>query len=198
MYVDSGSTDGSIEHARDNGVDVVELDMDTPFTVARARNAGFDRVRETHPDIEYIQFVDGDCEVIDGWLEKALAYLEEHDEVAAVSGRRHERYPDKTIYNRLTDMEWNVAPGEVRCFGGDTPYRKPQVELSRIVLDRLGVAAEATIMIGDSPFDIEAASCVGMTSFCVPTGSHSLQELEEAGADRIFESLQAVADTVFS
>jgi phosphoglycolate phosphatase len=80
----------------------------------------------------------------------------------------------------------------------DTPYRKPQVELSQIVLERLGVNASGAILIGDSPFDIQSAHCVGMTSFCVPTGSHSVQELKEARADHIFESLQEIADTVFS
>ena len=80
----------------------------------------------------------------------------------------------------------------------DTPYRKPQVELSQIVLERLGVNASDAILIGDSPFDIQSAHCVGMTSFCVPTGSHSVQELKEARADHIFESLQEIADTVFS
>jgi|TARA_B110000495_G_C22920390_1_gene537698 HAD superfamily hydrolase (TIGR01509 family) len=80
----------------------------------------------------------------------------------------------------------------------DTPYRKPQIELSQIVLERLGVDAKDAVLIGDSPFDIESAHCVGMTSFCVPTGSHTVQELREAGTDRIFESLQEIADTVFS
>lgn len=80
----------------------------------------------------------------------------------------------------------------------DTPYRKPQLELSEIVLERLGIDAKEAILIGDSPFDIDAAHCVGMTSFCVPTGSHTIEELRKAGADRIFESLQEIADTVFS
>lgn len=80
----------------------------------------------------------------------------------------------------------------------DTPYRKPQRELSEIALQRLDVPAADAIMVGDSPFDIEAAHCVDMTSFCVPTGSHSVAELEAAGADRIFESLQAIADTIFT
>ena len=80
----------------------------------------------------------------------------------------------------------------------DTAYRKPQPELSKIVLERLGVEAADAILIGDSPFDIDAAHCVGMTSFCVPTGSHSIEELRKAGTDRIFESLQEIADTVFS
>ncbi len=41
IYVDSGSTDGSAEWARSQGVAVLELDMTLPFTAARARNAGF-------------------------------------------------------------------------------------------------------------------------------------------------------------
>ena len=37
VYVDSGSSDGSVDHARKSGVDVVELDLSIPFTAARAR-----------------------------------------------------------------------------------------------------------------------------------------------------------------
>jgi len=37
-----------------------------------------------------------------------------------------------------------------------------------------------------------------MTSYCVSTGSHSSQELIDAGADKVFESLQAIADSHFS
>src|SRR6187549_4009902 len=43
VYVDSGSTDGSVAWAKGRGVEVVELDMKTGFTAARARNAGFRR-----------------------------------------------------------------------------------------------------------------------------------------------------------
>ena len=43
VYVDSGSSDGSVQWAGSQGVQVVELDMTTPFTAARARNAGFSR-----------------------------------------------------------------------------------------------------------------------------------------------------------
>ena len=41
MYVDSGSTDGSLQLAANLGVEVLALDMSTPFTAARARNEGF-------------------------------------------------------------------------------------------------------------------------------------------------------------
>ena len=45
VYVDSGSTDGSASLARETGAVVLELDMTLPFTAARARNAGFQRLR---------------------------------------------------------------------------------------------------------------------------------------------------------
>jgi len=80
----------------------------------------------------------------------------------------------------------------------DTEYRKPQPEFSRHILEKLGTSSSETIMIGDSPFDIEAAHCVGMTAFCVPTGSHSVEELESAGADYIFSSLREINDGLFA
>src|SRR6056297_1110099 len=72
VYVDSGSTDGSVEAAQWLGAEVVELDLSVPFTAARARNAGAARVAEMAPDTAYIQFVDGDCELADGWISAAL------------------------------------------------------------------------------------------------------------------------------
>jgi glycosyltransferase involved in cell wall biosynthesis len=57
VYVDSGSTDGSIEMAKFLGIEVVKLDLSTPFTAARARNAGFSRLLEMNGQIELVQFV---------------------------------------------------------------------------------------------------------------------------------------------
>src|SRR5262249_12001260 len=94
VYVDSGSTDGSVELARAKGAEVVELDMSRPFTMARGRNAGFARLEEIDPNVRYIQFIDGDCELVDGWLEHAYAVLESQPTVAVACGRRRERFPD--------------------------------------------------------------------------------------------------------
>jgi GT2 family glycosyltransferase len=128
VYVDSGSTDGSVEFARSLGVEVVELDMDRPFTMARGRNAGFERLLERDPAIRFVQFVDGDCEVCPGWIERARSALLERPEVAAVSGRRREIDPGASIYNRLTDQEWDMPIGEVRQCGGDVMIRAEALE----------------------------------------------------------------------
>ncbi len=128
VYVDSGSTDGSVNMARGLGVMVVELDMTRPFTAARARNEGFKRLRELAPKLLYVQFVDGDCEVVVGWLDKAVLFLNERLDVAVVCGRRRERFPDRTVYNLLCDIEWDTPVGEAKSCGGDAMMRADAFE----------------------------------------------------------------------
>jgi GT2 family glycosyltransferase len=105
------------------GADVIDLDLTIPFTAARARNAGFGHLAFKSPHLAYVQFVDGDCELRPGWVEAALTFLEMHPDVAAVCGRRRERFPEQTVYNWLCDREWDGAAGEVRACGGDVLIR---------------------------------------------------------------------------
>jgi GT2 family glycosyltransferase len=123
VYVDSGSTDDSVPQARRRGADVVELDLSTPFTAARARNAGFRRLMELQPDAEFVQFVDGDCELLPGWLGTARLALASQPEVAVVCGRLRERFRDATVYNRLCDIEWSGPEGDVLACGGNAMMR---------------------------------------------------------------------------
>lgn len=118
VYVDSGSRDGSPELARGLGAEVVELDLSRPFSAARARNEGLERLSAIAPGVRFVQFVDGDCEVVDGWLDRAVRELEERPDAAAVCGRLRERHPERTVYNRLADLEWDTPIGEARACGG--------------------------------------------------------------------------------
>lgn len=128
VYVDSGSTDQSATNAREIGAIVHELDVSKPFTAARARNAGARTLLEANPRIEAIQFVDGDCEVDDGWPAAAAEVLATHADVAIVCGRRRELYPDSTIYNALIDLEWDTSIGEAAACGGDALMRRSAFE----------------------------------------------------------------------
>lgn len=123
VYVDSGSTDGSVAIAQGFRVDVVDLDVSIPFTAARARNAGAARLLRMNPEVAFIQFVDGDCELHVDWLRLAAEYLQRNPAVGVVSGRLRERHPEKSIYNRLCDMEWNTRIGEATEFGGNAMVR---------------------------------------------------------------------------
>lgn len=123
VYVDSGSTDASVAAAESLGVHAISLDMSIPFTMARGRNTGFNYLIEHFKDIEYVQFIDGDCELIEGWLDQAIETLDSDEKLAVVCGRRRERFADASVYNRLADMEWNTPVGEAKACGGDALMR---------------------------------------------------------------------------
>lgn len=122
VYVDSGSTDGSVAAARAAGAEVVALDMSQPFTAARARNEGFARLRALGAP-EFVQFVDGDCRMQPGWLEAAEAFLAARPSVAVVCGRRREIHPEASVWNRLCDAEWDTPLGQASACGGDALMR---------------------------------------------------------------------------
>lgn len=120
VYVDSGSTDGSVDAARASGARVVTLDMHLPFTAARARNAGVAALPE---GVDLVQLLDGDCVPVAGWIATAKAFLDEHPKVAVVCGRRREEFPQASVYNTLIDREWDTPPGKALTCGGDALMR---------------------------------------------------------------------------
>ena len=127
VYVDSGSTDDSVAHARAEGVEVVELDMSIPFTAARARNAGVDALRR--PDLpEFIQFIDGDCTLDPGWLSNALSVMRADRALGIVTGWRREIHPEASIYNAMCDHEWHRPAGPIVACGGDMLVRSAAYE----------------------------------------------------------------------
>lgn len=143
VYVDSNSSDSSVSLARQMGVQVVELDMSVPFSAARARNEGFAKLRQCSPHLPFVQFADGDCELVDGWMELAAGELHADPTLAAVAGRRRERYPDATLYNRLCDIEWNTPVGDAKACGGDAMMRAD-------VFEKLG-GFDASVIAGEEP-----------------------------------------------
>ncbi|RBI85442.1 glycosyltransferase family 2 protein [Rhodosalinus halophilus] len=122
VYVDSGSTDGSVAAARAAGAEVVELDASRPFTAARARNAGFAQL-ERGDAPEHVQFIDGDCALVDGWLDAGQAALRADPDLGLVTGWRSEIRPEASLYNALADVEWHRPAGPIEVCGGDMMVR---------------------------------------------------------------------------
>lgn len=143
VYVDSGSTDGSIQNAEALGAKTVSLDLSVPFTAARARNAGLDFLQSVGSKVDRIQFLDGDCVLQPDWLGKANAFLDAQPEVAIVCGRRRERFPEASIYNRLIDDEWDTPVGQALACGGDALMR-------RAALEAVG-GFDPTLIAGEEP-----------------------------------------------
>lgn len=120
VYVDSGSSDGSLERAAAAGAEGIALDPELPFTAARGRNAGFERLMAEDPP-DFVQFIDGDCMLDPNWISAALGAMA--PDVAVVCGRRREARPEASLYNRLCDLEWATPVGEATACGGDALIR---------------------------------------------------------------------------
>lgn len=131
VYVDSGSTDSSVANAEAAGVHVAVLASDHGFTAARARNLGWHTLIGIRPDLDFIQFIDGDCSLDSGWLDKARIAIEQNDKLAVVFGRRRERYPERSLYNAQCDREWDVPIGQVLSCGGDAFMRRVALDQVR-------------------------------------------------------------------
>jgi phosphoglycolate phosphatase-like HAD superfamily hydrolase len=80
---------------------------------------------------------------------------------------------------------------------GDTPWLKPDVRLTTHVLAALGAAPATACLVGDSPFDAEAARKGGLAAFLVTTGTHDRRELQTAGAAHVYPDLRALARGAF-
>lgn len=122
VYADSNSTDGSVAKAKRMGAAVVRLDPSRPMNAARGRKAGFDRLLQMHPALKHVFFLDGDCELDAAFLPAAQAAMLARPEVAVVCGRRRERHPQASVYNRMADLEWNTPVGECESCGGDALF----------------------------------------------------------------------------
>jgi HAD superfamily hydrolase (TIGR01549 family) len=69
----------------------------------------------------------------------------------------------------------------------DVEESKPEPDLVEAALDKAGT--RDAVMLGDTPWDVEAAKRAGIETVCVMTGGFSEQELRDAGAVAVFESL---------
>lgn len=123
VYVDSGSTDNSLACARACHVPTVALDASQPYSAARARNAGAEYLRREIPLLPFIQFVDGDCLLADGFLGRALAVMQADSKIAIMCGQRRERFPQASLYNQILALEWELPRGEIAYCGGDAFVR---------------------------------------------------------------------------
>jgi phosphoglycolate phosphatase len=74
----------------------------------------------------------------------------------------------------------------------DTPWLKPEVNFALHGLTDLGADPASTVLVGDSPYDVDAAGLAGMAFAGVTTGTHTEVQLREAGATTLFADLVAL------
>ncbi len=149
------------------------------------REAG-DAVRGAH-DALYLAGIQS-VSVLDG----ARALIEElkrrgHPVVLASSAKQREadHYLDLLDGRELVDA-WTTSD--------DVERTKPDPDLVRAALAKLG--HEEGVMVGDTPWDVEAAARVGVPTIAVLTGGFSAEELREAGAANVFGSLGELRESL--
>ena len=129
------------------------LDPARPFSAARARNEGFRALLAARPELRLIQFLDGDCTLLPGWLEAAEQAMDADAARAVVIGPLHERHPEASVYNRLCALEWRSPPGDLTNFGALGGIMLVRAE----VFVRLGGFNEQVIAGEDSEFGVRVA-----------------------------------------
>ncbi|MDQ3778380.1 MAG: HAD family hydrolase [Actinomycetota bacterium] len=90
-----------------------------------------------------------------------------------------ERYLDLLDARELADA-WTTKD--------DVDATKPDPDLVLAAREKAG-GGEA-VMVGDTPWDVEAARKAGVATICLITGGFSEQELRDAGAAAVFESVE--------
>ncbi len=123
IYADSNSSDGSISLAKSCGVITLQLDPALPMSASRGRKEGFELLNRLYPDLEYVMFVDGDCVIEKSFIIKATKILIDRPDVSVVFGRLRELHPDRSVYNRIANLEWARPAGEVLACGGNALFR---------------------------------------------------------------------------
>jgi phosphoglycolate phosphatase len=79
----------------------------------------------------------------------------------------------------------------------DTPWLKPDPQFAAHVLRALKAEPSTTCLVGDSPYDVEAARNGGFVCYCVTTGTHDADQLRTAGAAGVYDDLIALSKAEF-
>lgn len=110
-----------------------------------------------------------------------------HRQLAVATGKSR-RGLDKA----LAATGWQARFVATRC--ADETEPKPSPRMLHELLDELQLAPQQALMIGDTTYDMEMARQAGMDAVAVAWGVHEVDELAEAGALSVLESLNQLPD----
>jgi HAD superfamily hydrolase (TIGR01509 family) len=140
-----------------------------------------DEIRATESELYFeligeVQPMQGSRELIDDLRERG------HTVVLASSAKQEEldHYLDLLGARELADA-WTTS--------ADVEATKPAPDLVHAALERVEASADQAVMVGDTPWDVRAAGEAQVPTLAVLTGGFAIEELEESGAERVFQSV---------
>ncbi len=125
LLVDSASTDKTVSIASEYPINIIVLDADQRLTAAAGRCVGYQ-----HTSGHFVLFLDGDMELYEGWLEKALEILIQNPTIAVITGDVIDR-PKMTPHDDFTfkaPLRMPDFPVNVKQSGGAALYRRAVLE----------------------------------------------------------------------
>ncbi len=131
---------------------------------------------------EYAKLV-GEVKTMEGSRELIQALRDRGHVVVLASSAKEEEvevYLDLLAARELADA-WTTS--------ADVESTKPAPDLVHAALARVNGDPSAAVMIGDTPWDVKAAAGAGVGTLAVMTGGFSEQELRDAGAVDVFDSV---------
>lgn len=94
--------------------------------------------------------------------------------------------PELSHYRSLLNVDDLI---DAMACGDDVEHGKPDPRLVGLALGKLGISAGQAVMIGDTPYDAEAASGAGIAAAGLLTGGFAKQALLEAGCFAVADEL---------
>jgi len=149
----------------------------------KAAAADGDAIREAEAEA-YGELID-EVEVMEGARELIEKLHEEGSTVILASSAKQEEvdhYLDLLDARELVDG-WTTS--------ADVEATKPEPDLVHAALEKTG-NDDPSVMVGDSVWDVEAARRAGLPTLAVLTGGFSEEELREAGAAQVVETIDAL------
>lgn len=127
ILADSASTDGTVRVASRYPVRVVQLARPSDRCCGAGPQLGYQHSRG-----EYVYIMDGDMQMVPGFLEQALNFLAQHPEIAGVAGHVVELNTTSLEYRERSEREKRVEahrqPGQVDRLDGGGLYRRRAIE----------------------------------------------------------------------
>ena len=140
----------------------------------------------------YIEHIDANTRPYDG-IPQLVAALQAEGYKLAVASNKFQAGTEKLIGKFFPDIDFVDI-----CGNREGVPLKPDTALVDIILQKAGAELDNCIMVGDSAVDIETARNAGIHSIGVSWGFRSRRELEEAGAEHIVDTAEALHQTIKS
>jgi len=130
---------------------------------------------------------------VDALLDEIAPLPGARDLLVAIKERGHRLVLASSGQQRHVDFALDLLDArdlaDAWTSSADADETKPAPDLLQVALEKLGAARDApSVMVGDTPFDVEAARKAGMPAMVVRSGGFGDDELREAGAVAIFDT----------